>query len=348
MQTTIIGPQGFQGGIGAQGRIGTTGSRSGRGAQGNEGLEGQKGFLGKSGTQGKLGQDGQQGFTGAQMRGLQGKILIGQQGFFGMSGQQGPQPMVTFQGKVGFIGPQGHIGAVGQQGIAVRGPQGSQGLFGQEGYMGQAGTGEVGMQGMEGAQGQNVTTSSNGFQGLIGQQGPDDAQQGAQGITGTQGNVTVSTGVQGSRGLMGPQGALRGILVYGYQYSAKPSYVGDIGPTTPYVMDAIQGPTGDFIVWMVANLANLNLGVGPQTYTIVLYLADQAGNVLQSKSFLNTSTNFDCPTICCEGCTILQNVRDTDKTYFNILSDITGQVFSTSIENVGYCMCEIANSAPIV
>ena len=75
-ESTVAGPQGFQGDTGAQGFQGDSGSQGSQGDSGSQGSQGNQGFQGDTGAQGFQGDSGAQGSQGNQ----------GNQGFQGAGG----------------------------------------------------------------------------------------------------------------------------------------------------------------------------------------------------------------------------------------------------------------------
>ena len=126
------------------------------------------------------------------------------------------------RGPVGKKGPQGYVGAPGEQGLrgppGVVGPRGVKGFPGQVGYRGATGDiGRKGHQGWEGTPGAPGYVGKDGRRGAAGPEGPP-GKQGPAGFRGNQGSV----GRQGDPGKMGKGGPVGSVVkMFGWQASTS-------------------------------------------------------------------------------------------------------------------------------
>jgi hypothetical protein len=176
VQSSLVGPPGYQGPAGHAG------------PQGPIGATGAQGYVmaGPAGAQGPMGPMGVRGPAGPM--GAPGAVVAGARG---ATGDMGPAGM---QGAPGETGAQGSsmVGPAGPNGPA--GPAGAQRLAGQTGANGATLVGPTGPEGRSGALGEQGVSGETGAQGY--------AMAGSAGAAGPSGGV----GVQGLTGPAGAQG----------------------------------------------------------------------------------------------------------------------------------------------
>jgi hypothetical protein len=145
------GNHGKDGAPGPRGEKGEPGARGPQGEPGKDGVEGKDGAPGMDGKDGAPGIDGKDGVGIADLRMVEGDLLIrltdgteknvgriiGERGAPGVDGKDGADGVDGKDGAPGERGPQGERGAVGEKG--VDGKDGSPGRDGRDGTKGDPG-----------------------------------------------------------------------------------------------------------------------------------------------------------------------------------------------------------------